>query len=58
MRNIRVNRQLMQAAKTTQTMALRGSATTLPNNVLVPLPSISMSLVNRAINSGVPSSVK
>ena len=57
-RNSSVNCQLIQQAPTTQAKALSGSATTLPNNVFVPVPSISMSLVKRAINSWVPCSLK
>ena len=39
-------------------MARSGSATTLPKSVFWPVPSISMSLVNRAIISLVPASEK
>jgi hypothetical protein len=52
-----VSCQLMKQAMTTQASALRGSATTLPNRVFRPLPSESMSLVNRAISSLVPCSL-
>ena len=57
-RNMSVSCQQTQQAMTTHTSALSGSATTLPKSVLIPAPSISMSLVKRAINSCVPSSLK
>ena len=55
-RNISVSCQLMKQATTTQASARSGSATTLPNSILMPAPSDSMSLVKRAISSLVPCS--
>jgi hypothetical protein len=57
-KNSSVSCQLIQQAPSTQANARNGSATTFPNSVRVPVPSISMSLVKRAINSCVPSSLK
>ncbi len=55
-RNMTVSCQLMKQAPTIQASARSGSATTLPNSVLMPVPSDSMSLVKRAISSLVPCS--